>query len=99
MKRGILAGLQPQAVWIEHSTTDFQNTLRIKAEVEKRGAHAVAAPLTGGMQILKVGKMVALVGSDSRTFERVKPLIALSAPRIVRCGDFGHETVPSCHVF
>jgi len=23
----------------------------------------------------------------------VKPLIALSAPRIVRCGDFGHETV------
>ncbi len=24
---------------------------------------------------------------------QVQPLIALSAPRIVRCGDFGHETV------
>ena len=24
---------------------------------------------------------------------KVEPLIALSAPRIVRCGDFGHETV------
>jgi len=90
---GILAGLQPGAVWIEHSTTDFENTIRIRDEVEKRGAKAVAAPVTGGMQILKVGKMVALVGADEETFERVKPLISLSAPRIVRCGEFGHETV------
>jgi len=90
---GILAGLQEGAVWIEHSTTDFENTLRIRAEVEKRGAKAVASPVTGGMQILKVGKMVALVGADEETFQRVKPLISLSAPRIVRCGEFGHETI------
>jgi len=31
---------------------------------------AVAAPLTGGMQILKVGKMVSLVGADEDTFQR-----------------------------
>ncbi|CAE7786960.1 garR, partial [Symbiodinium sp. CCMP2592] len=48
---GILAGLKPGAVWIEHSTTDFENTVKIRAEVEKRGAKAVAAPVTGGMQI------------------------------------------------
>lgn len=90
---GVLAGLQPGSVWIEHSTTDFKNTMRIKEAVEKRQAKAVAAPLTGGMQILKVGKMVALVGAEDETFERVRPLIALSAPRIVRCGEFGHETV------
>jgi len=90
---GILAGLKPGAVWIEHSTTDFENTVKIRAEVEKRGAKAVAAPVTGGMQILKVGKMVALVGADEETFQRVKPLISLSAPRIIRCGEFGHETV------
>ena len=68
---GILAGLQPNSVWIEHSTTDFENTLKIRSEVEKRGAQAVAAPLTGGMQILKVGKMVSLVGADEDTFKRV----------------------------
>uniref|UniRef100_A0A7S1WDH5 3-hydroxyisobutyrate dehydrogenase n=1 Tax=Alexandrium catenella TaxID=2925 RepID=A0A7S1WDH5_ALECA len=90
---GVLAGLQPGSVWIEHSTTDFNNTVRIREEVEKRGGKAVAAPLTGGMQILKVGKMVALVGAEEETFEQVKHLISLSAPRIVRCGEFGHETV------
>jgi 3-hydroxyisobutyrate dehydrogenase len=90
---GILAGLQPGSVWVEHSTTDFENTLRIKEEVEKRGCHCVAAPVTGGMQILKVGKMVSLVGAEEETFNRVKDLISLSAPRIVRCGAFGHETV------
>jgi len=45
------------------------------------------------MQILKAGKMVALVGAEEDVFDRVKPLISLSAPRIVRCGEFGHETV------
>jgi len=92
-KDGILEGLSPGKVWVEHSTTDFNNTARIRTEVEQRGCEAVAAPLTGGMQILKEGKMVALVGSEEAVFERVKPLIALSAPRIVRCGEFGHETV------
>eukprot|EP00927_Polykrikos_kofoidii_P062365 TRINITY_DN57175_c0_g1_i1.p1 TRINITY_DN57175_c0_g1~~TRINITY_DN57175_c0_g1_i1.p1 ORF type:complete len:407 (-),score=65.84 TRINITY_DN57175_c0_g1_i1:56-1222(-) len=92
-ENGVLAGLRPGSVWIEHSTTDFENTLKIRDEVEKRGARAVAAPLTGGMQILKVGKMVALVGADQEVFDKVSPLISLSAPRIVRCGDFGHETV------
>jgi 3-hydroxyisobutyrate dehydrogenase len=91
--QGILAGLREGSVWIEHSTTDFNNTVRIRAAVEKRGAKAVAAPLTGGMQILRVGKMVALVGADEEVFELVRPLISLSAPRIVRCGEFGHETV------
>eukprot|EP00933_Yihiella_yeosuensis_P069869 TRINITY_DN7692_c1_g1_i1.p1 TRINITY_DN7692_c1_g1~~TRINITY_DN7692_c1_g1_i1.p1 ORF type:complete len:380 (+),score=105.96 TRINITY_DN7692_c1_g1_i1:86-1225(+) len=90
---GILAGLQPGSIWIEHSTTDFENTIRIRKEVEKRGCKAVAAPVTGGMQILKVGKMAALVGAEEDVFEKVKPLISLSAPRIVRCGEFGHETV------
>jgi len=90
---GILAGLKPGSVWIEHSTTDFENTMKIRNEVEKRGCKAVASPVTGGMQILSVGKMVSLVGTDDETFERVKDLISLSAPRIVRCGEFGHETV------
>lgn len=90
---GILAGLQPGSIWIEHSTTDFENTMRMRKEVEARGCKAVASPVTGGMQILKVGKMVALVGADEETFQRVRPLISLSAPRIVRCGEFGHETV------
>ena len=33
---GILAGMRPGSIWIEHSTTDFENTNRIKELVEKR---------------------------------------------------------------
>ena len=92
--QGILAGLQPGCTWIEHSTTDFENTLRVKALVEAKGGHAVEAPLTGGMQILREGKMVTLVGADPAVFEgQIASLVALSAPRIVRCGAFGHATI------
>merc|ERR1712137_877164 len=58
------------------------------------GAAAVEAPLTGGMQILRAGKMVTLVGADPAVFEGdIASLVALSAPRIVRCGEFGHATI------
>jgi len=49
------------------------------------------------MQILRAGKMVTLVGADPEMFERGDPsvadIVALSAPRIVRCGTFGHATI------
>ena len=91
---GILAGLRPGATWIEHSTTDFENTALVREQVEAAGARAVEAPLTGGMQILREGKMVTLVGADPEVFEgEIASLVALSAPRIVRCGEFGHATI------
>lgn len=91
---GILAGLRKGSTWIEHSTTDFVNTEKIRQQVEAKGASAVEAPLTGGMQILRAGKMVTLVGADPAVFEgQIAELVALSAPRIVRCGEFGHATI------
>ena len=52
------------------------------------------APLTGGMQVLREGKMVTLVGAKPEDFEGdIARLVALSAPRIVRCGEFGHATI------
>jgi len=93
---GILAANSLRGkVWLEHSTTDFENTLKIKELVETRGMHCVEAPLTGGMQILRAGKMVALVGADPEILDQrgIAELISLSAPRIVRCGEFGHATI------
>ena len=91
---GILAGLNPGCIWIEHSTTDLTNTRRIRKLVEAKGGKAVAAPLTGGMQLLRAGKMVSLIGCDCAvTLEKITPLLQLSAPRMVPCGKFGHETV------
>jgi len=48
---GILEGLQKGSTWVEHSTTDFTNTIHIKEKVEAMGCKAVEAPLTGGMQV------------------------------------------------
>jgi len=91
---GILAGIQPGATWVEHSTTDFENTTVLREQVEAKGAKAVEAPFTGGMQILREGKMVTFVGADPAVFDgTIEKLVSLSAPRIVRCGTFGHATI------
>ena len=95
---GILEGIQPGATWIEHSTTDFQNTLRIKDNVEAKQAQAIEAPLTGGMQILREGKMVTFIGASEQAFTPdIKELISMSAPRIVHCGKFGNATILKIH--
>jgi len=91
---GLLAGFSKDMTWIEHSTTDFRNTMKLKESVEAVGGHCVEAPFTGGMQILREGKMVSLVGAKPEVFEgAIADLVALSAPRLVRCGEFGHATV------
>lgn len=52
------------------------------------------APLTGGMTILREGKMVSLIGADPDIFRgKIEALVKLSAPRLVRCGEFGHATI------
>ena len=115
---GILAGIQPGATWIEHSTTDFENTTVLREQVltlnptltltltltltvlweqvEAKGAKAVEAPFTGGMQILREGKMVTFVGADPAVFDGIiENLVSLSAPRIVRCAPLMSPPLPS----
>ena len=93
-QEGLLEGMSAGMTWIEHSTTDFENTIRVKEMVEAKGAKAIEAPLTGGMQILREGKMVTLVGAEDEAFtDQVRDVIAMSAPRIVQCGQFGHATI------
>lgn len=68
---GILAGLRKDSIWIDHSTTDYGQSVGFHEEVQKKGAHFLEAPITGGMQALKKGQMAVWVAGNKHIFTMV----------------------------
>ncbi len=68
---GILSGLSRGKIWVDHSTTDFKQSKEFEAAAKEKGASFLEAPITGGMDALRKGQMVAHVGGDREAFDKV----------------------------
>jgi 3-hydroxyisobutyrate dehydrogenase len=90
---GVMAGLEGGKTWIDHSTTDYAQTMGLAADVEAKGAQPLEAPVTGGIALLKQGKMTVLVGGAKQTFENCKPLLRLSCENVLYMGRMGSATI------
>lgn len=90
---GVLAGLRSGGVWIDHSTTDYQQTLDLTEEAAMKGIKVLEAPVTGGMALLKQGKMTVLVGGDRQLFEDCLPILQQSGKKVLYMGEMGTATI------
>lgn len=61
---GISAGLTEGKIWIDHSTTDYEQTQGFNKVVEAKGAKLLEAPITGGLEALKKGQMTVFMAGD-----------------------------------
>ncbi|XP_047479746.1 L-threonate dehydrogenase-like [Penaeus chinensis] len=86
---GILAGLSEGKVWIDHSTTDYEQTLAFGEEAETRGGHVLEAPITGGLEALKKGQMVVHVGGDQQVADAMRPILDASYNKVFYVGKIG----------
>jgi 3-hydroxyisobutyrate dehydrogenase-like beta-hydroxyacid dehydrogenase len=70
---GILAGLGQGNIWIDHSTTDYEQTQSFSNLVKAKGAQILEAPITGGLEALKKGQMTVFIAGDPDLAEMVMP--------------------------
>ena len=91
---GILAGMGDGKVWVDHSTTDFNQSKGFEEEVAAKGGAFLEAPITGGMDALRQGQMVAFVAGDRAAFDRVKPVLAASYGTTMYTGKVGTAMIP-----
>ncbi|XP_064122548.1 2-(hydroxymethyl)glutarate dehydrogenase-like [Macrobrachium nipponense] len=84
---GILGSLSKGQVWIDHSTTEFEQTEIYMEEVKKLGGHMLESPITGGLEALQKGQMIALVGGDKAVVDAVQPLFDASYSKTFYVGD------------
>lgn len=86
---GVLAGLGPGKIWLEMSTTDYQEVQRLAARVAERGAAALDCPVSGGCHRAATGNISIFAGGSRAAFERVLPVLAILGQRILHTGEVG----------
>lgn len=81
--------LQPGAIVIDHSTDAPATAKRAAAMLAAVGAHFLDAPVSGGVEGAKNGKLSVMVGGDAAVLERARPVLEAYALRVTHLGDVG----------
>ncbi|GAB2574006.1 NAD(P)-dependent oxidoreductase [Dyella jejuensis] len=81
--------MKPGAIVIDHSTVAPDTAKQASARLAKVGAHFLDAPVSGGVEGAKNGKLSIMVGGDATVLERARPVLEAYALRITHLGDVG----------
>ncbi len=85
----LLPALQPGSIVVDCSTVSRGIAERVGADLARRGAGFLDAPVSGGVEGARKGTLATMVGGEAETLERVRPLLACMAARIEHMGPVG----------
>jgi 3-hydroxyisobutyrate dehydrogenase-like beta-hydroxyacid dehydrogenase len=86
---GIVSGIARNAVFIDMSTIEPEESRAVAAEFEKAGAIMLDGPLSGSPVTVTQGNASIMIGGDEAAFERVKPVLLAIGPKVTRIGGNG----------
>ena len=90
---GIIQGTSEGKVWIEMSTTDSKEMLRLGELMENKGTHCCEAPVSGGCHRAATGNIAILVGGSRIAFDKAFPALSAMGYEILHVGDLGKASV------
>ncbi|MDX1522545.1 MAG: sulfolactaldehyde 3-reductase [Anaerolineae bacterium] len=86
---GILAGIDPAAIFIEMSTIHPLETDAIRAELAGQGITMVDAPVGRTSVNAQTGTLLIMVGAKTEDLERTRPIFECLGDTIIDCGGPG----------
>ena len=86
---GLLAGVSRGSTLIDCTSGDPATSRRIAARLAELGADFLDAPVSGGVIGAEKGTLTTMVGGDAAVLERVRPVLASFAQKIIHCGGVG----------
>jgi 3-hydroxyisobutyrate dehydrogenase len=90
---GALAGMHSGAIAVESSTLSMAWIREWHATAAAKGVHAADAPVTGSKIAANDGKLNFLVGSDTATFEAIKPVLLSCGQSAIHFGPAGSGAI------
>ena len=90
---GVLAGLAAGGTWIDMSTNDREETIRLAALAAAKGVAALEAPVTGGVHKAAAGDITVFVGGDQKVYEAHLPMLQAMGGEIIHMGPLGSAAV------
>ena len=89
---GLLNYLEDHHLWIEMSTTDEDEMIRLSKICLEKGTESLEAPVTGGQHRAESGNISVLVGGKRKNFNRAFPLLSKIGHEILYCGKLGNAS-------
>jgi 3-hydroxyisobutyrate dehydrogenase len=86
---GAFAGMDKDAVFIDHTTASAEIARELAAAGAKHGLHFLDAPVSGGQAGAEKGILTVMTGGEAAAFERAKPVIASFARAVTLLGPAG----------
>lgn len=88
-EQGVLAGIKPGSIIVDHTTTSAELAKRMGAEAKKLGADFIDGPVSGGQQGAENAQLTVMCGGEAETFKQVEPIIGCYAKSVQLMGDQG----------
>lgn len=85
----LATAMKSGSVVVDHSTVSVQTARRAKALLAERGIGFLDAPVSGGVEGARNGKLSIMVGGDAADLEKARPALEAYAARITHMGDSG----------
>lgn len=86
---GVLAGLRPGSIVVDHSTISPSATRRLAAAVAAAGGTWLDAPVSGGSEGAVTGTLSIMVGGDPAALQRARPYVGAYGTTITHVGPVG----------
>ena len=90
---GILEGVRPGAVYIDHTTNSPAMVRRVHGAMQERGVDMLDAPVSGGMEGAQTRDLTVVVGGDAKTLERCRPVLDAVAKTVLHVGAIGAGSI------
>ena len=86
---GAFAGMQPGAVFVDHTTASAEIARELHREARARGLHFIDAPVSGGQAGAVNGALTVMCGGDEPAFAAVQPVALCFARAVTLVGASG----------
>jgi 3-hydroxyisobutyrate dehydrogenase len=87
--QGLVHGLGPGKLVVDHSTISASATLRLAAAVREMGADWIDAPVSGGSEGAANGTLAIMVGGSAENVARARPFLEAYGTSITHVGGVG----------
>jgi len=89
---GVFEALSRGATWIDMSTNDRHELLRLAAIAAERGIATLEAPVTGGVHLAATGEITVIVGGDEADADAHMPLFEAMGRHVFHVGPLGRAS-------
>ena len=86
---GAFAGMQPGAVFVDHTTASASVARELYSATRALGLHFVDAPVSGGQAGAQNGLLTVMCGGEAAAFETAQPVAMAFAKAVTLLGESG----------